>query len=388
MNETEEVSVIDLVNELLKEAIESLASDIHLESMRDFLRVRYRIDGLLYDRTPIAVEKMLQVVSRIKVLAHIDIAERRLPHDGKFRLIYGDRAIDIRISTFPSLYGEKVVIRILDHSRLMLQLDAIGLTPSLYMHFTELLKRSNGFLLVTGPTGSGKTTTLYAALAHIQTAEKNIVTLEDPVEYTIEGITQSAVHPEIGFTFVRGIRALMRQDPDIIMVGEIRDRETAQVAIQAALTGHLVLSTLHTQDATGALMRLIDMGIEPFFINAALTGILAQRLARKICSFCKAPYAPTAAEHAFIERYTLPIKHLYKGEGCAVCLGLGYKGRIGIFELLEVRSSLRELLTQKAPFDTLYRQACSDGMYPLLYDAAIKVQEGLTTIQEVMRVVL
>lgn len=379
-------SAVDYVDELIARAISCNASDIHLEPTGTDLRVRFRIDGILYDQPSLAAELSLQIVSRIKIMAHTDIAEKRIPQDGKFRARAGAQEIDLRVSTFPSIQGEKIVIRILDRAPLALQLENLGFSPAVLAAIQEIISKQNGFFLATGPTGSGKTTTLYAALSQLNTAEKNIVTLEDPVEYHIDGITQGHIHPQIGFTFARGVRAMLRQDPDIVMVGEIRDEETAQSALQAALTGHLVLSTLHTNDAPGALMRLIDMGIEPFLINASLSGILAQRLVRKLCTHCKQQRAPTDAEKMIMERIALAMPRITYGAGCDSCLQLGYKGRIGIFELLVMTHDLRALLIREPIFDAIKMQACNDGMLPLIEDAKNKVTAGIISLDELVRV--
>jgi type II secretory ATPase GspE/PulE/Tfp pilus assembly ATPase PilB-like protein len=385
---TIDFNVIALVDKMLKDAIQVGASDIHVESTIQGLRVRYRIDGLLYDQPTFSAQLALQILSRIKILAHINIAEKRVPHDGKFRLQVQQRDIDMRVSSFPSLHGEKIVIRILDRSRQTIDLEKIGFNARMLEQFQGLMKRSNGFFLVTGPTGSGKTTTLYAALAGLNDSAKHIITLEDPVEYNLDGITQGQIHTDAGFTFERGIRALLRQDPDIAMIGEIRDKQTARIAIEAALTGHLVLSTLHTNDAPSALMRLMDMGIEPFLINASITGILAQRLVRKICVACKEAVFPTAQEEAVIKKWGLMLDQLYKGKGCAECANLGFKGRIGIFELLVVTNDLRSLIVQQPVFEDIYAQALDDGMQTLLHDGMQKVLAGTVSLQELIRVVL
>jgi type IV pilus assembly protein PilB len=331
---------------------------------------------------------MGQILSRLKVLAHVDIAERRVPQDGKFRAQINGRSVDLRVSTFPSLYGEKIVVRILDRLKNAIQIDTLGFAPSTLTQFKDLISRSNGFILVTGPTGSGKTTTLYAALSQLNAPEKNIITLEDPVEYNLDGITQGQIHPDAGFTFERGIRAVLRQDPDIAMIGEIRDQQTAQVGMQAALTGHLVFSTLHTNDAPSAIMRLMDMGIEPFLINAAVTGVLAQRLARKICNDCRLQVNPTAEDTKLAESLGIATSALFKGAGCASCNNLGYKGRTGIYELLPMTSSLRSLIVKQPNFDDINAQARADGMQTLLQDGSAKVQQGIITLQELMRAVV
>lgn len=384
----DDFSIIQRVDDLIVRAIKRNASDIHLESHANNLRVRYRIDGVLYDEQKIEASYALQVLSRIKILAHINIAEKRVPQDGKFQIKQQNRAIDLRVSTFPSVYGEKIVIRILDKADHTIELEKLGFQQSVLAKFKELINHSNGFLLVTGPTGSGKTTTLYAALAALHTPEKNIITLEDPVEYNLEGITQGQIHPDAGFTFERGMRALLRQDPDIAMVGEVRDKQTARIAIEAALTGHLVLSTLHTNGAPAAIMRLMDMGIEPFLINASLTGILAQRLVRKICLNCRIEVIPTEQEQKIIEQFPLTVTTFFKGTGCSHCFNLGYKGRIGVFELLVMDNKLRALIVQNPVFEAIYAQALANGMQTLLHDASQKLAAGVITLQELVRVIL
>jgi type II secretory ATPase GspE/PulE/Tfp pilus assembly ATPase PilB-like protein len=379
---------IVLVNSLIVKALNKAASDIHLEPLQEALRVRVRIDGLLYDEQPIELEHSLHVVSRIKVLALMDIAERRIPQDGKFSFIHNKRDIDIRVATFPSLYGEKIVMRILDRYQVALSLGSLGFTPSLLEEIEKLSTRAYGFFLVTGPTGSGKTTTLHAMLAAARSPFKNSVTLEDPIEYAIEGITQAQINPGIGFTFERGIRAVLRQDPDIIMVGEIRDRETVQVALQAALTGHFVLSTIHTNDAPSTIMRLLDMGIEPFLINAAVTGILSQRLARKLCTACRYQKELSSDELLLLEDLAISLTGAYTSTGCAACHGTGYKGRTGIFELLLMSHDIRALITKQPNFDALYAQARQQGMQPLLADAVLKVESGIISIAELVRVLM
>ncbi len=377
--------VVTLVDNLLHAAIAMAASDIHLESTNTNLRVRARIDGVLYDQDAIDISLKDQVLSRLKVLANINIAEKRVPQDGKFRMVAHGQEVDLRVSTFPAMYGEKIVVRILDRNRNRIALDQLGMQPSMFEAFKELLSRSSGFFLVTGPTGSGKTTTLYAALSHLNAPEKNIITLEDPVEYAVNGITQGQIQPEAGFTFEKGIRSVLRQDPDVLMVGEIRDKQTARVAIEAALTGHMVLSTLHTNDASSAMVRLMDMGIEPFLLNASITGVLAQRLARKICTECRIETQPTDEEKVLLDRIGLKLATIYRGTGCDACMQLGYKGRTGIFELLVMTSALRSLIVQQPQYESLYAQACSDGMHTLLYDGAHKVKEGIITVQELLR---
>ncbi len=389
MNDYIDQSVVRQVDALIHQAIERGASDIHLEPTAHFLRVRFRIDGVLFDQKSIEKSIMMQVISRLKVLAHMNIAEKRLPQDGKISMTVTGKPIDLRVSTFPSLFGEKMVVRILDRTAHAMALDQLGFTPDMLKKVTELSKRQNGFFLVTGPTGSGKTTTLYAILSSLHSPEKNIVTLEDPVEYNLEGITQGPINPAAGFTFDRGVRALLRQDPDILMVGEVRDKETARVAIEAALTGHLVLSTLHTNDAPSVVMRLMDMGIEPFLLNASLSGVLAQRLVRKICGECRTPVKPTRAHEHVMEKLGIDLQTpLYSGRGCEWCGGLGYKGRMGIFELLVMSGDLRSLIVSRPIFDDIYKQALTDGMTTLVQDGIEKIRAGTVSLDELIRVVI
>lgn len=380
-------SVVSRVQVLLDDAIAHRASDIHLEPTKDELRVRFRIDGILIDQKPFSVELSSAIVARLKILASLDSTERRIPQDGKFHVLHADNEIDIRVSTFPCLYGEKVVVRILNRVLQTISLESLGFEPTVRERFKQLLERHSGFFLVTGPTGSGKTTTLYAALSFLHNSERNIVTLEDPVEYSLDGVTQAQINVPAGFTFEKGIRSLVRQDPDIIMVGEIRDKVTAHIAIEAALTGHLVLSTLHTADAPSAIMRLMDMGIEPFLINAALSGVLAQRLVRTLCVDCRTKRIVTSEEKKVLKKLGIASDTIFESPGCVACDHLGYKGRVGIFELLEISPALRSLIIENAPFDTLCAQARADGMKTLQEDAAHKVKEGIISLAEYMRII-
>lgn len=383
----EEVPIVRLVNSLLHTAIDQGASDIHIEPASQAGSIRFRIDGLLHDQQTIESSFMSQLSARLKVLARIDIAEKRIPQDGKFRIVYKNKEIDLRVSTFPALYGENMVVRILDRSAQKITLDSLGFVPEMHFALRELLRKSQGFFLVCGPTGSGKTTTLYAILSALNSVEKHIITLEDPVEYNLRGITQGQVNPDAGFTFAKGMRSLLRQDPDVVMVGEIRDKETAQIALEASLTGHLVISTIHTNDAPSVIMRLMDMGIEPFLINASLTGVLAQRLARKICLDCRITVDPTEEEYTMLKQWGISVSSLYKGSGCINCKGRGYKGRIGIFELLIMSSQLRSLIVSHPIFDDILVQARADGLKPLFFDGAQKVAQGIITLNELIRVV-
>lgn len=385
---TDEKSVVTLVDQLLAQAIAQGASDIHLEPLSDKLRIRFRVDGMLHDQKPIDASIQAQVVSRLKVLGSMNIAQKRVPQDGTFTLISKSGGpVDLRISTFPSVFGEKMVVRILDRNSQMISLEQLGFRSTMLDQFKQVLSRPQGFFLVTGPTGSGKTTTLYAALNALHTADKNIVTLEDPIEYHLDGITQGQINPQAGFTFEHGIRSVLRQDPDILLVGEIRDKQTAKVAIEAALTGHLVLSTLHTNDAASAIMRLMDMGIEPYLINAAVTGVLAQRLVRKICTSCKEPYAPNELERAQLQKLHIDANQLFRGRGCHMCNNLGYKGRTGIFELLTITQPLRTLIVQQPLFDAIHAQTLVDGLCTLVVDGGRKVKDGIISLDELARVV-
>lgn len=386
----DEQSVIQKVDQLINQAISKGASDIHLQPTQAHLRVRFRLDGVLHDQPSFDSTIMPQILSRIKVLAHINIAERRMPQDGKFSVMFGDqRSVDLRISTFPTPFGEKIVIRILDRSAHMIALDKLGFLPTMLAEFKQVLQHPYGFLLVTGPTGSGKTTTLYSILSLLNSTEKNIVTLEDPIEYNLDGITQGQINDEAGFTFECGIRSLLRQDPNILMVGEIRDTQTAQIAIKAALTGHLVLSTLHTNDAPSAFMRLMEMGIEPFLINASLTGVLAQRLVRMICKACCREVAQvSAADKVCMQQFGIsPEQKIYEGAGCDQCDQVGYKGRIGIFEFLKTTPALQELINERPKYEDIRRQAIADGMQTLVQDGAAKVIAGIITLAELSRAI-
>lgn len=378
--------VIKLVDDIIYRAVRLRASDIHCESQKVGLRIRYRIDGILYDQEVVALSRSAAVLSRIQILAQIDIAKTRIAQDGKFCITVDGRMVDIRVSTFPGTYGQKIVLRILDRNRLKVTLETLGMSNQLLIQVRKLIARPGGFFLVTGPTGSGKTTTLYSVLTALNTDEKNIITLEDPVEYSIDGITQGQVHPQAGFTFEGGLRALLRQDPDVVMVGEVRDAQTAAIAIKAALTGHMVLSTLHTNDAPGVVTRLIDMGIEPFLINAALSGALAQRLARTICSLCKISYKPTDQERAYCTRFGYQIDLLFKGAGCDACHH-GHQGRTGLFQLLTMDAEVRAKISEGSSPDEIARAAKKSGMRSLLEDGLHKVVQGIITLPELMRVV-
>lgn len=384
----EEAPIIRLLNLIFGEAIQQGASDIHFEPYENDLKVRYRIDGVLQARHSPPREYQGQLITRIKVLAKLDIAEHRLPQDGRIKLKMGGREIDFRVSTVPVAHGERIVLRILDKGNVVLGLDQLGMLPSNVDTFRRLIALSEGIVLVTGPTGSGKTTTLYSALWEIYNEEVNIMTIEDPVEYKLKGIAQIAVHPKIGLTFAQGLRHILRQDPDIVMIGEIRDTETAEIAIQAALTGHLVLSTLHTNDAPSAIPRLIDMGVEPFLLSSTIVGVLAQRLVRKVCPNCRERYSPSAAELHELGLTTEQLNggFLYRGKGCSQCFGSGYKGRHGIYELLTVNPELQSEIAKNADATVLRKLASEQGMASLRQHGSHLVRSGITTVAEVMRV--
>ncbi|MBT6347189.1 MAG: type II secretion system ATPase GspE [Nitrospina sp.] len=383
-----EAPVIKLVNHIISEAIEARASDIHLEPFADDLFLRYRIDGILHELEPPPKRLSSAITTRIKIMSKLDISERRLPQDGRIKLKILGKDIDMRVSTLPTLHGESVVMRILDRGNLVLDLSQMGFPDGVLEQMEALIKKPYGKLLVTGPTGSGKTTTLYAALSKLNTPDKKIITIEDPVEYQMRGINQIHVKSQIGLNFADGLRSIVRQDPDIIMVGEIRDPETADISIQAALTGHLVFSTVHTNDAAGAVTRLLDMGIENFLISSALLGVLAQRLVRVICSECKEELTMKPAlkiEMGITDDEEITIHH---GKGCKACGQTGFRGRCGIYELLVIDDSIRELILKKSTAQTICDQARKNGMRTLREDGWDKVVKGITTIEEILRVTL
>ncbi|MGB9699653.1 MAG: type II secretion system ATPase GspE [Thermodesulfobacteriota bacterium] len=383
----EEAPVIKLVNLILFQAVKERASDIHIEPFARELKVRYRIDGVLYHRFDPPKRLQSAIVSRLKVMAKLDIAEKRLPQDGRIPIKIADKEIDIRVSIIPTNFGERVVLRLLDKSNLLLGLEEIGLAPDQLRTMDELIHRPHGMILVTGPTGSGKTTTLYAALSRINSPDKNIITIEDPVEYQLSGIGQMQVNPKIGLTFAQGLRSVLRHDPDVILVGEIRDAETAEIAIQAALTGHLVFSTLHTNDAASAATRLVDMGVEPFLVASVIRAIIAQRLIRVICPDCRERYTPEpeVLTEIGLEVTQLPNGQLYYGKGCPACSYTGFRGRTGIYEILNISDPIRQLIMRKADSGTIAKQAMEEGMRTLRADGLRKVMGGLTTIDEVLR---
>lgn len=380
----DEEPIIRLVNSILSQGVADNASDIHIEPQENEMRIRMRLDGKLKE-VPSPLKRMfLPIVSRIKIMAGLDIAKTRVPQDGRFDIKEGMRDVSVRVSTYPTIHGEKVVLRLLDKNTALYGIDRLGLIDEDKEKILRVLKRPYGFILSTGPTGSGKSTTLYAILTHINTPEKNIITIEDPVEYTIENIAQSQVNPKAGLTFDSGLRAILRQDPDVIMVGEIRDRETAAIATHAALTGHIVLSTFHTNDAAGALVRLVEMGVEPYLVASSVTCCIAQRLMRKICEECKEQYYPPVVvfENLGIKEYV----PLYRGRGCPACRNTGYKGRVGTFEILVVDDEIRELIVRKASSEEIKRRAKDRGMGEMKDDAIKKAILGITTLEEALNI--
>jgi len=379
--------IIKFVNTILSQAIQARASDIHFEPFETEFKIRYRVDGALYEMSPPPKSLAPSITSRIKVMSGLNIAERRIPQDGRIQTTMAGRQIDLRVSTLPTQFGESVVLRVLDRSVVNLELENLGMPPKIYNYICEVIQKPHGIFIVTGPTGSGKTTTLYSCLRRINTIDSKLLTVEDPVEYDLEGIMQVQINESIGLTFARVLRAFLRQDPDRIMVGETRDLETAQIAIQASLTGHLVLTTLHTNDASGAITRLIDMGIEPFLIAATLEGVLAQRLIRCICNECRTPYEPDEfiLSSLNLSPHEVAGKNFYYGKGCRACNHTGYKGRKGIFELLDVTEPIRELITQSAPTLVIRQKAIELGMETLREDGLRAIFDGISTPEEVLK---
>ncbi|MDQ8194969.1 GspE/PulE family protein [Coraliomargarita sp. SDUM461004] len=379
--------IIRFVNLVLQQAIKDKASDVHFEPFEDQFRIRYRIDGALYEMAPPPKSLAVPVTSRVKVLSNMNISETRIPQDGRIKMTIAGRPVDLRVSTLPTQFGESVVLRVLDKSVVNLDLEALSLPDDILQTIRDLVDRPNGIFIVTGPTGSGKTTTLYSALREVNDVETKILTAEDPVEYEIDGIMQVAVNHQVGLDFSRALRAFLRQDPDKIMVGEIRDLETAQIAVQASLTGHVVLSTLHTNDAPGAVTRLIDMGLEPFLISASLEAILAQRLVRRICRTCRTAYEPghDLIEMLDVDPLEIADKDFYYGDGCPECSNTGYRGRIGLFEMIVVSDAIRELINNRAPTLTIKQKALEQGMRSLRDDGLRAIFDGNSTIEEVLK---
>lgn len=386
-DEANAVPIIKFVNLIITQAIKEKAADIHLEPFEKEFKIRYRVDGALYEMAPPPPYLANSIISRVKVMAGMNIAERRVPQDGRIVMKVGKMSVDMRVNSLPTQYGESVVMRVLDRNSVNLNLDNLNLSPSLHEYIVDTINKPNGIFVVTGPTGSGKTTTLYAALREINTEDTKILTAEDPVEYDIDGIVQVPINEAIGVTFPRVLRAFLRQDPDRILVGEIRDQDTAQIAIQAALTGHLVLSTLHTNDAAGAVTRFIDMGVQPFLLSATILGVLAQRLVRTICPYCKTPYTPSNSllNQLGIDPTLIGKQQFFTGSRCDKCANTGYKGRKGIHELLNASDPIKDLITQNVPSIVLKQKAIELGMKTLRDDGILNIFEGNTTIEEVLK---
>ncbi len=387
LDTADEAPIIRFVNSLITQGTKERASDIHIEPFENDLLVRYRIDGILYEVLRPPLKAHAGIVSRIKIMAQLNIAEKRLPQDGRFRVRVAGSDLDIRVSTLPTAFGERVVLRLLDKASSVLTLEQIGMADDLLRQVNGMISKSHGVFLVTGPTGSGKTTTLYSALTRLNQREKNIITVEDPIEYQLTGVGQIQVNPKIDLTFANGLRSILRQDPDIIMVGEIRDQETAEIVVQSALTGHMVFSTLHTNDAAGALTRLVEMGIEPFLAASSIVGVLAQRLVRRICPHCREEYQPPAELLTELGEENLPDKPVfYRGRGCEHCMDIGYWGRTGIYELLPINDQVRELLLQNRDAASIRNAAVQQGMRPLRAAGLAKALSGETSLEEVLRV--
>jgi len=388
LDNTSDAPIIKLVNLMLSQAVKAKASDIHIEPYQKKLKIRHRVDGVLYDMISPPKHIQATLVSRVKIMARLNIAEKRLPQDGRIEIRIGDKNIDIRVSTIPTAFGERIVLRLLDKTNVLLRLTDLGMPEEKLYTFDKLIRSAHGIILVTGPTGSGKTTTLYAALNTINNPDINIITIEDPVEYQMEGIGQIQVNPKINLTFANGLRSIVRQDPDVILVGEIRDRETAEIAIQAALTGHLVFSTLHTNDSASAITRLIDMGIEPFLISSSVIAILAQRLVRTVCIDCREAYVPDEEilNNIGLSPQMVKGEEIYRAKGCQNCLNTGYKGRSGIFEFMILDDFMSDLILKNSDSNSIEHMAVQRGMTTLRQDGAMKVLKGLTTVEEVLRV--
>lgn len=381
-------SSVSVVDNAIFSALDIGASDIHFEPNIDNLRVRFRIDGLLHDQDLIDGESASRVIARIKVLSGLNTAERRIPQDGKFAILHLGRSVDIRVATFPCVWGERVVLRLLDGQEQNFTLNNLGISQEIKQKLTKYTHDSQGCILVTGPTGSGKTTTLHALLKLLSEKSKHVISLEDPVEYTVRNISQAQIRPEVGFSFENALRAVLRQDPDVIMIGEIRDPITAHAALRAALTGHLVLSSVHTGDTVGVIARLLDMGLEPFFISHSLNAILAQRLVRKLCQFCKYSKPLNSEENQICKKLQMSLDTSFDATGCVKCNNFGYSGRVGIFEFLEVSNNLKSLLLKKPSRDKLLEQALADGLKPLISQAQELLLSSMTSVYEIARVLL
>ena len=387
LNEAGSAPIVKYVNTVIARAIQAKASDIHFEPFEKEFKIRYRVDGALYEMAPPPRRLAVPLTSRIKVMANLNIAERRVPQDGRIQTVLGGRNVDLRVSTLPTQYGESVVLRVLDRSVVNLELEKLGIPKAIFDYVCETIEKPNGIFIVTGPTGSGKTTTLYSCLGRVNTIDTKILTVEDPVEYELEGIIQVPANEGIGLTFARALRAFLRQDPDKILVGETRDLETAQIAIQASLTGHLVMTSLHTNDAAGAVTRLLDMGVEPFLMAATMEGVLAQRLLRRICKDCRTPFRPKEEGMAQVglTPSELGDRPFYFGKGCETCNGTGYRGRVAIYELLDIREPIRQLINERAPSVVIRQKGIELGMTTLRQDGIRNILEGNTTLEEVLK---
>ena len=386
----EETPAIQLVDNIINKAISEKASDIHIEAEEDTLRIRFRVDGILHEVLTLNKVLYAPIISRIKIISNLNIAEKRLPQDGRFKVSLKGREVDFRVSTLPTIFGEKVVMRVLDKSKDLLDLNKLGIDPFNFEIYKSIIDKPNGIILISGPTGSGKTTTLYATLNYLNSMEKNIITVEDPVEYKFKLINQVQIDEKIGLTFAGALKSILRQDPDIVMIGEIRDRETAEIAIQASLTGHLVLSTIHTNDAVSSVTRLVDMGIEPFLVSASVIGVVSQRLVRKICDNCKESFVfdKEFLEDVGIDTTEEETIELYWGRGCDVCDGTGYKGRVSIFEVLKITRDLKDVISKNETAATIRKIAISEGFKPMYNSGMELVKKGITTIEEVLRVTI
>lgn len=385
--EANSAPIVRFVDLVLTQAIKERASDIHFEPFEKEFKIRYRVDGSLYEMAPPPIHLAISVISRIKVMANMNIAERRIPQDGRIMTTVGGKPIDMRVNSLPTQHGESVVLRVLDRSSVNLDLEHLGMPPALFNYITDTINKPNGIFIVTGPTGAGKTTTLYACLRRINTIDAKLLTAEDPVEYELDGVMQVPVNDAVGLTFGKALRAFLRQDPDRIMVGEMRDLETAQIAIQASLTGHLVLSTLHTNDSAGAVTRLVDMGVQPFLVSATLEGVLAQRLLRTICKQCRAPYEPSLSilNQLNLSQEDIGGNSFHTGSGCSACGNSGYKGRKGLYELLDMSDPIRDMITKRAPTLELRQKAIELGMVTLRQDGLRNIYDGETTVEEVLK---
>lgn len=388
LDDTSDAPLVKLVNMVLAQAVRAGASDVHIEPFKDSLRVRFRLDGVLYNKHSFDKRFSAAIVSRIKILAKLNIAEKRLPQDGRIALILGGREVDLRVSTLPTSHGERVVMRLLEKTSRVLSMTELGLGSADLEIMKKVTRISHGIILVTGPTGSGKTTSLYAALSDINSPDKNIMTIEDPVEYQLDGVGQIQVNQKTGLTFAEGLRSIVRQDPDVILIGEIRDKETADIAIQSALTGHLVFSTLHTNDAASAVTRLIDMGVEPFLLSSVLRAVVAQRLVRILCPHCKEAYTAAADVVAECGTMASQMEHqvLHRAKGCAQCMDTGYKGRQAVYEIMQVSDPIKSMILKNADSNQIRREAIADGMRTLKGDGCLKVLSGVTSVEEVLRV--